>query len=377
MSTVCKREVSCLLGSVIVLVALSCSGRVNAQAPDSSAPAAAPAAQDAAPTAAPAEAAAAPAATAAPAAPAADLPSPPATTVEQAYVGTGKCLICHRPQTNTYSETKHAKAFTNMPEKYHGDESCLKCHVTGFGKPDGFVMGTDRDLMMVGCEACHGPGAKHLDAANRFVMAEPGQEAAIEKELHTTIVKTPQDSVCIECHQMQAHHGHPAFEGSKLATEVVSASLPCPPASAVGATPATFPPNSVSRYSVKTCGGCHYDQYKHWRADKHSDLAHSLPAKYAEDQSCKECHAPACDVPASASLAADLQKQWAGLVCEKCHGPALTHVNFNKQFLASVAYSPKLESAARDSIRKGKPTSLCIQCHTTIGHKPHVAYDAK
>lgn len=368
MLSACLRDVKCLAVLVIITVSLSPGGTLNAQSPATNVPVAAPAAQ-LAPAAAPAEATAAPAAAAA--APA------PAAAVQQAYVGTGKCLICHRPQTNTYSETKHAKAFTNMPEKYHGDASCLKCHVTGFGKPDGFVAGTDRDLLMVGCEACHGPGAKHLDAANRFVMAEPGQEAAIEKELHTTIIKTPQDSMCIECHQMQAHHGHPPFEGSKIPTELASASLPCPPATAAGATPASFPPNSVSHYSVKTCGGCHYEQYKHWRVDKHSDLARSLPAKYAEDQSCKECHAAPCGIPASASLAADLQKQWAGLVCEKCHGPALAHVNFNKQFLASVAYSPKLESAARDSIRKGKPTSLCIQCHTTIGHKPHVAYDAK
>jgi nitrate/TMAO reductase-like tetraheme cytochrome c subunit len=208
-------------------------------------------------------------------------------------------------------------------------------------------------------------------------MANPGEEAAIEKELKTTIVKTPQDSVCIGCHEMQSHHGHPGFEGSKLQGTLVSVSGPCPPGMVAAATPAVFPPNPISHFSVKTCGGCHYDQYKHWRVEKHSDLAKSLPPKYADDPSCKECHAAVTGVPPTANLSEEQKKQWAGLVCEKCHGPALAHVNFNKQFLASVAYSPKLEAAARDSIRTGKPTSLCIQCHTRIGHKEHVAYDAK
>lgn len=370
----CRRAMNRLAALTAVLGSLCISGLAFGQAPDASAPAAAP-------TAAPAAAPAAAPPAEAPAAPAAEAPAPPAAAaapaapVQQGYVGTSKCLICHRPQTNTYSETKHAKAFANMPEKYHNDPQCLKCHATGFGQPEGFVENTEKDLRMVGCEACHGPGAKHLDAANRFVMANPGEEATIEKELKSTILKTPQDSACIACHQMQAHHGHPAFEGAKLQGTVSAANAPCAPGNMVTEVATSFPANPISHYTAKTCGGCHYEQYKHWRVEKHADLSKSLPAKYADDQSCKECHAVASGVPATANLPAELHNQWAGLVCEKCHGPALGHINFNKQFLASTTYSPKIEAAARESIRKGKPTATCLQCHTRIGHKEHVPYE--
>ena len=106
-------------------------------------------------------------------------------------MGTNKCYICHRRQTDAWSETKHAHAVTNVPEKYRNDPACLKCHVTAFGKEGGYASGTDKDLLMVGCEACHGPGAQHIDAAQRFVLANPGEEAKIEKEMRSTIVKTP------------------------------------------------------------------------------------------------------------------------------------------------------------------------------------------
>ena len=124
-------------------------------------------------------------------------PTPDAT---KSYIGTNQCFQCHRPQTNAWSETKHAHAFTDVPKKYQNDSSCLKCHVTGFGQSSGFVAGSDKDLLMVGCEACHGPGAAHVDAAKRFVLADPGEEAKIEKEMKETITKTPSDKVCSSCH---------------------------------------------------------------------------------------------------------------------------------------------------------------------------------
>ena len=241
------------------------------------------------------------------------------------YAGTNQCFTCHRPQTNTWSETKHAHSFTDVPKKYQNDPMCLNCHVTAFGQPGGYVAGTDKDLLMVGCEACHGPGAQHIDAAKRFVLADPGEEAKIEKEMRETIIKTPSDKVCIACHITQAHQMHPAYEGQR--PPVTSGpdihGNPCTPVM-YGSKPtaATSSYSPSSKYTVKTCGGCHYDAYKQWRVEKHSDLFAMLPAKYQSDQSCVSCHQNAGSLPKSPSGQPELHHNRVGLACESCHGPA-------------------------------------------------------
>jgi hypothetical protein len=304
-------------------------------------------------------------------------PEPGAAPVPAAaYVGTNQCFTCHRPQTNTWSETKHAHAFTDLPKKYQGDASCLKCHVTGFGQPAGFVAGTDKDLLMVGCETCHGPGEKHIDAAKRFVLADPGEEAKIEKELRDTIRKMPPDRVCISCHIGQAHQKHPAYDGQpssttdgrkdRLSDSVVSAAYHASPAGP-----------RASHYTVKTCGGCHYDQYQRWRRETHADLFAMLPAKYQSDQSCVSCHRSAGFAVMSAPSGADPHHERIGVACESCHGPALEHIRFNKQFISGPRLGPKLELAARNTIRKGKSATSCIDCHASQGHKEHPKVEAK
>jgi hypothetical protein len=296
---------------------------------------------------------------------------------QQTYVGTNKCFICHRRQTDAWSETKHAHAFTDVPEKYRIDPTCLKCHLTAFGKEGGYASGTDKDLLMVGCESCHGPGAQHIDAAQRFVLANPGEEAKIENEMRSTIVKTPPDAVCASCHTVQAHQTHPPYDGALPSQVANTSAVVCDPAMSVvprwTSTASTV--HSATRYSIKTCGGCHYDQYKQWGAEKHAALAKMLPNKYSNDPSCQHCHPNASSVVSSPNASDESHKNWIGIACESCHGPALEHVLFNKQFISGPPLGPKLEQAARNAIRNGKPASTCAQCHIRSGHKEHVAYD--
>jgi hypothetical protein len=304
-----------------------------------------------------------------------------APSVEQAYVGTNQCFQCHRPQTNTWSETKHAQAFTHVPEKYSNDVACLRCHVTGFGKANGFVAGTEKDLLMVGCESCHGAGAKHVDAANRFILATPDEEAQIQKEMKESIVRIPNDSVCAACHITQAHGIHPEYgeplPGPRPSTTAASGSLvQCDfmPLAGHAKGSSSARTRYSPGYSVKTCGSCHYDQYQHARAEKHIALSATLPPKYVNDQECQKCHAmlgAAATILANAST----QASHVGAACESCHGPALEHVRFNVRYIHGPRLGPQLEQAARDSIRKGKPESSCIGCHVGESHKEHPAFE--
>jgi hypothetical protein len=308
-------------------------------------------------------------------------PQAPSTTeasaapaVEQSFIGTNQCFACHRSQTNTWSETKHAQAFTHLPETYRSNEACLKCHVTGFGEAGGYVAGTEKDLLMVGCESCHGPGARHVDAAKRFVLAMPGEEEQIQKEMKETIRRIPPDNVCAGCHITQAHGAHPPFEDTLPAPTADGSSSRGNVASAVSR---GFASSSHTRYvpgyTVKTCGSCHYDQYLHWRSEAHSDLAGALPTKYANDQNCINCHAEAGIASSSASL--DVHHANVGVACESCHGPALEHVRFNVRYIHGPPLGPRLEEAARQTIRKRRPATACVQCHVGQSHKEHPQFD--
>jgi hypothetical protein len=300
-------------------------------------------------------------------------PDQPAETprIEQAFVGTNQCFTCHRPQANAWSETNHAQAHAHLPEKYRSDTACLKCHVTAFDEATGYVAGTEKDLLMVGCESCHGPGALHIDAAQRFLLATAADEATIEQEIRETIIKTPTDAVCVTCHTTQAHGSHPHYENTLPAPtpsgSISQSNRPSPVAAHMAS--ATAHTRYIPGYSVKTCGSCHYDQYLEWRSEKHSVLAATLPAKHIADESCRTCHV---DPGFPGSLAINqLDTARIGVACESCHGPALEHVRFNVRFIHAPPLGPRLEQAARDSIRTGRRVAACIQCHHGESHKQH------
>ncbi len=234
--------------------------------------------------------------------------------------------------------------------------------------------------------------AQHVDAAKRFILANPGEEGAIEKEMKESIVRTPPDRVCAQCHTVQAHGSHPAYVGqpARPATGRQAVSNHVVMTSDASG-PWTIGSTTVPHYSVKTCGGCHYDQFKSWSAGAHASLWKSLPAKYVNDESCLKCHgsqSPAMvrtaavettttsgATSAATTTVAGAEPHWIGLACETCHGPAWDHVRFVRQYISGPRLSPALEQIARNMLRTGKPAATCSACHLTVAHKPHPDYE--
>ncbi len=90
---------------------------------------------------------------------------------ELRYVGSQACRECHEEQYASYQKNaKKAHSWNSvalMAPKLKPQElkRCYHCHTTGYGKPGGFVSVQETPQQKnVGCEACHGPGSRHVDS---------------------------------------------------------------------------------------------------------------------------------------------------------------------------------------------------------------------
>ena len=131
------------------------------------------------------------------------------------YVGEKACKKCHFGQHRTWKKIKHAQAWTGL-EKYlaaeHGGadrkdaegRQCISCHVTGYGQAahDGFKSVADSPhLLGVQCEACHGPGSKHIEAGTK-VRAEKRKSFNKDEKTYTTL----RTANCANCHNPHKTH---------------------------------------------------------------------------------------------------------------------------------------------------------------------------
>ena len=109
-------------------------------------------------------------------------------TVE--YAGAESCRECHARAFKKWQSTKHPQAWEALKKvKKDFDPECIVCHTIGFEQPGGFVSEQDSPhLAGVGCEACHGPAKKHVEAKRGFI-------------------KKPTLEVCRRCHTPEAAPG--------------------------------------------------------------------------------------------------------------------------------------------------------------------------
>jgi NAD-dependent SIR2 family protein deacetylase len=112
------------------------------------------------------------------------------------FVGVEKCKGCHAKEYNDFSGRKFDRVWKilNMRGEQNNPQ-CLKCHTTGYGKAGGFVSGEKTPGMTSKqCEACHGPGSKHV--------ANPGDSTAMSNMR----IGNKSKNICIECHLCMSTH---------------------------------------------------------------------------------------------------------------------------------------------------------------------------
>lgn len=140
----------------------------------------------------------------------------PAAPGGQSFVGTKQCSSCHFDQFMTWKKSKHGKdAWESLPAKYRTDAKCVTCHTTGFGQETGFKSFEDTpNLVGVSCEACHGPGSKHVEVSKQFANKKKLSDEEV-KAARDSIWKIVPHNVCVACHAEQNHKKHPTYDKAK------------------------------------------------------------------------------------------------------------------------------------------------------------------
>lgn len=109
-------------------------------------------------------------------------PAPPGTSH---YVGGAACTSCHAAADTFWRTTKHSGAYATLTDQFKEyNLDCVSCHVTGYERPGGSTVTHVEALRDVQCEACHGPGSRHVDSSGDTAL----------------ITLTPDPSVCKGCH---------------------------------------------------------------------------------------------------------------------------------------------------------------------------------
>ncbi len=126
------------------------------------------------------------------------------------YVGSKRCESCHEESYKVWKTSRHSIAWkslekSNPPRTF--DPECIACHVEGWNAEhrmpfkSGFL-GVDvtPDLINVGCESCHGPGEKHM-------QAEIGSNVKLQEKYREALHLDASDKektkvLCIQCHDL-------------------------------------------------------------------------------------------------------------------------------------------------------------------------------
>ncbi|MDO4583896.1 MAG: multiheme c-type cytochrome [Planctomycetia bacterium] len=132
----------------------------------------------------------------------------PAQETHGTYVGSDRCESCHEESYQIWRKSRHFKAWKSLKDSTPtrtADPECIVCHVVGWNiehatpYQSGFLdMEKTPHLSKVGCESCHGPGSKHIEA-------EMGTDAALQEKLRQAVRVTMEDAkktLCITCHDL-------------------------------------------------------------------------------------------------------------------------------------------------------------------------------
>ncbi len=240
---------------------------------------------------------------------------PPASPAAAHYVGQKACVACHVKENSNYSHTTHAKVFGLNP---HTD--------------------TER----LGCEACHGPGSRHLENVSDHTAL-----IGFTRQWGTPIVQ--QNKQCLTCHTGGQRIHWPGSVHERQDLSCSDCHNPMAKFSATG----LLKNASIS----ETCYTCHQQQRAEFRKRSHMPLPEGK-------MSCEDCHNP------HGSITQPLLKaDSVNALCYTCHaekrGPFIwEHAPVRENCLN--CHTP--HGSNHDKLLAVSRPQLCQQCHTSTLH---------
>jgi hypothetical protein len=108
---------------------------------------------------------------------------------QSGFAGSASCAPCHGDDHAKWAESLHGRAMRVLVErKANRDPDCVPCHLVDTPTAGASL---DADAMGVGCEACHGPSARHAaDPKVKTPVRDGGRSACGPQCHHPPEVKT-------------------------------------------------------------------------------------------------------------------------------------------------------------------------------------------
>jgi len=211
-------------------------------------------------------------------------------------------------------------------------QACAGCHTTGFNVKDG-----SWNQLSISCEACHGPGSVHADAASKLT---PQSSADDVYAVRQKIVKSVDATICSSCHTRgSSPDGHPYPVGYVVGGPM-EASMFVPVAATGNADDPNFWPDGTAKD--------HREQYLEWVGSKHGNALADLRNGGGQNF-CMGCHSTdfAHQDGVFAQDKVTIDNAQFSITCVQCH-------------------SPHGEQKIDNQLRQDS-YSLCISCHNGTG----------
>jgi DmsE family decaheme c-type cytochrome len=232
-------------------------------------------------------------------------------------------------------------AYAQTPGDYAGTETCLECHEEFAEDMARTVHGQLNDYqypgLATGCEACHGPGAKHADSEDAADIFNPNEAMGNDGTDH-----------CLACHQTGATLN---WEISVHAESDVSC-LSCH----------QMHYNSTSRALLagteeEVCFTCHMDTQAKFQLSSH----HPVREGFMTCSSCHDSHGNRFKEIAYGETARD-----ACLVCHQQHAGPYVFEHSPVMEDCAICHDPH-GAVANNLLRQNEPF-ICLQCHQPHFH---------